>query len=168
MSQGPGWWRRRTAPLRGAAERVEDVASVSLVTVTRAASAEEALHVAATCRVRHLLVAEAAELLGVLCTCDLLTCPPTVRVGRRMSTPPVTIASSAPLDLAMTLMRSHSVACLPVLRQGSLTGILTRRDLRSAGVDFVEPRCGTCGHDHHVRTEPETGAFICVRCLAAR
>jgi len=167
MTEATRWWRRRPALFRPAT-RVEDVASASLVTVARATTAAVALHVAATCRLRHLLVVEAAELLGVLCTCDIEACEPSTPVGRRMSVPAITIASSAPLDLALGVMRSHAIACLPVLRNGSLTGVVTRRDLRTAGHVLADPRCARCGDDHHVRTDAASGAPVCVRCLATR
>lgn len=167
MKESPGWWRRRPAPSRPA-EHVEDVASASLVTVARDTSAQEALHVAATCGLRHLLVVEDAELLGVLCSCDLWGCKPSTAVGRRMSVPPITIASTAPLGLARELMRSHAIACLPVLRQGSLTGVVTRRDLRAVGHELAAPRCTICGDDHHVRIDAESGMPVCLSCLVAR
>lgn len=163
----PSWWRRRAAPAPRP-ERVEDVATSTLVTVERGTLAGSALHVADTCGVRHLLVVERAELLGVLCTCDLVSCDPGTPVGRRMSIPPITIAWSAPLDLALSVMRAHGFACLPVLRQGSLTGVVTRRDLRRAGLDLAEPVCARCGANHHVRSEPGTALPACLRCLAGR
>jgi CBS-domain-containing membrane protein len=162
----PSWWRKRPAPPRRA-ECIEDVATPTLVTVERTTPAASALHVAETCGVRHLLVVERAELLGVLCTCDLTECDPATPVGRRMSIPPITISGSAPPDLALTVMRAHGVACLPVLRQGSLTGIVTRRDLRAAGLDLAEPRCAKCGGSRHVRSAAGTGLPTCIRCLAA-
>lgn len=167
MKAGPSWWRTRPAPRR-TAEHVEDIASTSLVTVARCTSAGEALRVAETCRVRHLLVVENADLLGVLCTCDLAGCEPSIQVVRRMSTPPITISASAPIDLAVAIMRAHAIACLPALRQGGLSGVLTRRDLRSVGLELGEPRCLRCGDDHHVRQDAELGAPVCLRCLRIR
>ncbi len=152
---------------RRSAEYVADIASTDLVTVACRTSAAEALRVAETRGVRHLLVVKDTELLGVLCTCDLATREPAAAVADWMSRPPITISSSAPIDLAAVLMRWHAIACLPVLRHGRLSGILTRRDLRSVGHEILEPPCQRCGDDHHVREDSKTGSPVCVRCLQA-
>ena len=46
-----------------------------------------------------------------------------------MSTNPVTVTPDTPTVEAIQLMRSHQVACLPVVRDGKLVGIVSERDL---------------------------------------
>ncbi|MBI2895746.1 MAG: CBS domain-containing protein [Deltaproteobacteria bacterium] len=127
--------------------------SRSLVTVAPATAAQEAQRVADVCRIRHLLVVEEGELRGVLCTCDLRHTSPDAPVSERMSTPPVTVARSAPAALAAGLMRHHGIGCLPVLDEGRLVGVITRRDVGDllAKERREDDRCTYCGGEHHVR-----------------
>lgn len=156
---------RRVAPR--SAEYVEDITTTDLITVGCGTHATEALRIAETAGVRHLLVARDTELLGVLCTCDLMTSQPGAAVSDVMSRPPITISLTSPIDLAAVIMRWHSIACLPVLHHGRLIGVVTRRDLRSVGHANLEPRCQRCGADRHVRAGAGTGPPVCVRCRRA-
>ena len=52
-----------------------------------------------------------------------------VKVSQVMSSPPVVIEPEAPVSRAAALMASHDVGCLPVVKRGRLTGIVTESDL---------------------------------------
>lgn len=61
---------------------------------------------------------------------------PTIKTARstqvrhRMSVPPITIPSNAPLGDAIRLLVKHNIRELPVVKRGKLIGIVTDRDIR--------------------------------------
>ena len=125
-----------------------------------------ALRVGRACQIRHLLVAEVGEVVGVICVCDLWRASEDETVATRMS-PPITISAVSPVPLARALMIHHEVDCLPVLREGHLAGVVTRRDLRDAGYPVPTRACARCGSTRHVRDVPESGFAACYDCRVA-
>ncbi len=146
--------------------RIDSVMTRSpLVTVTPDDPVELAERRAEEAGVRHLLITRDGALLGALCVCELWGVDAKVAVSRCRHRPKtITVAPETSLESGLALMRRHRVDCLPVLSEdGSLLGVLTRRDLRNAGVAAPEPpRCGSCGSTRHVRVS--RGASICVEC----
>jgi len=61
-----------------------------------------------------------------------------VPVARIMKLDPVTVTPDTPTLNAIALMRSHRVACLPVVERGKLVGILTERDLIEVAAQLFE------------------------------
>ncbi|MBM3460942.1 MAG: CBS domain-containing protein [Armatimonadetes bacterium] len=55
-----------------------------------------------------------------------------MQVHEIMTRDPITVDASTPLADAINLMRARNVRRLPVVRDGSLIGIVTDRDLRDA------------------------------------
>jgi len=65
---------------------------------------------------------------------------PIPQIQKYMTTLPHSIAAEQPLDVALDMMKSHDIRHLPVLKNGSLVGILTDRDLKLAlGIQGVDP-----------------------------
>ena len=86
--------------------------------------------------IRHLLVTRGKDLVGIVCRCDLV--PPPAEgeyVVDRMQTELIAVRPDATLRGAADLMRGRAVGCLPVVEDGQLVGVVTRGDLRRAGVD---------------------------------
>jgi acetoin utilization protein AcuB len=115
-------------------KRIANVMSRRLITTSPETPVADAADLASDGGVRHLLVMDCEELVGVLCTCDLCDVDPGVRVSRCMSSPVETVGPSATLDEAATIMRRKGVGCLPVAVGGLIVGIVTRSDLRHEGL----------------------------------
>lgn len=118
--------------------------------------------------IQHLAVVKnLREPLGVLCLCDLWRMNAEATVADCMSTPPQTVSSQTPIDSLAEIMRVQSVGCLLVLEGGRVVGVVTRGDLRRAGI--LNPgdchQCAACHTYHHVRQNAVTGTRLCVLCL---
>jgi CBS domain-containing protein len=118
--------------------------------------------------VHHLIVLENERLVGIVCEYDLFLAKPGDRVKDCMSSP-MTCSPATTLEAAAMIMRERAIGCLPVLDGNCAVGIVTRGDLRRAGLLVEEvaiPPCVSCGTDHHVRLDPRTeGAAFCLECL---
>jgi CBS domain-containing protein len=55
--------------------------------------------------------------------------PESVPVSAIMSTDTITVTPSTPTIEAIELMKTNSISCLPVVREGKLVGILTEHDI---------------------------------------
>jgi len=103
------------------------VSSDTLVSTAKTVALENAL--------RHLLVVDDGSLCGVLSISDLdsdLTGHD--RVAERVNPCPWVIGPTASLGQAAALMQSREIGVLPVVVKRQLVGVLTRGDLRCAGV----------------------------------
>ena len=87
-------------------------------------------------KVGAILVLEKGELRGVFSERDLMVRvviekldPERTPVGQVMSTALETVEETASLEQAMEKMRAHSCRHLPVLRESSVVGFLSMRDL---------------------------------------
>lgn len=116
---------------------------------------EDALGIMRAAGVRHLLVMDDEELVGVVTDHDLRR--PDWRDGRPlaveelyligqdlrvrdvMTEEVVTIEYDEPTARAAQLMVDNKFNCLPVVRDGALVGILTSSDLLAALVYVVDP-----------------------------
>ena len=145
---------------------VAHIMSRNPVLVSPETRAPSALRVAHVTGIRHLLVAENGELMGVVCVCELWRASEDESVASRMARP-ITISAASPAPLARTLMIYHDVDCLPVLRDGHLAGVVTRRDLRESGYPVPARVCGRCGATRHVRDVPGIGRGACHDCRMA-
>lgn len=121
--------------------------------------------------IRHLPVTSAGKVLGVVCICDLWWMPPGTPIAQVMTHLPLTTEPGVSISRARDKMLLRNVGCLPVTRRGKIEGILTRGDLRRAGVGHpkLQRSCRVCGGRHHVRrvTCTDEPAF-CLQCLAQR
>ncbi len=118
--------------------------------------------------VRHLLVTDGGELVGMLCRCDLFAAGDRP-VSERMSTEVFAIDAGGSLGEAVAAMSALKIGCLPVFMQSMVVGILTRGDLRRAGVEesLLGARyCSSCRSPHGVRKHPRLDIEFCLDCLA--
>jgi hypothetical protein len=128
-----------------------------------------ALELAASRQLHHLVVSAGTTLDGVICCCDLRAASAGERVRDRMAADVFAIRSRASLGEAVAAMSQLGIGCLPVVEDGRLVGVLTRGDLRRAGVPEAilgDRHCATCGSYNGVRTDPRTGADACLGCIA--
>jgi predicted transcriptional regulator len=139
-------------------------------TIPVAARAEEVERYAREQGVHHLLVVDDGEALGVVCLCDTSRVDPKTPVGQCMHSPFVFICTDWSADEALRLMSDCRIGFLPVLDQdGQVRGVLSRGDLRRAGLLPDEPgvdRCAACGTSHDL-IHPNTsgGMTFCASCL---
>jgi CBS domain-containing protein len=119
--------------------------------------------------VRHLFVVDHSKLVGVLCRCDLYPEPEEHEgVAARMASDVYALDATATLGEAAAAMKSLHVGCLPVMERDRPVGLVTRGDLRRAGVPETElgaHRCLECGSVHGVRPDAHSGLEYCLDCI---
>jgi CBS domain-containing protein len=86
----------------------------------------EAEAIAAARGVRHLLVVEDDDLVGITSTGDLHKTSGTGMVSECMTAPVRTISANATISDAAELMQHCDVGCLPVVAGGLILGMVTR------------------------------------------
>jgi acetoin utilization protein AcuB len=80
-------------------------------------------------RIRHLLVCDAEDrLVGIVSDRDLHSRKGTI-VSEIMTAGPLTVEPDTALSPAVTLLINKNISCLPVVKEGTLFGILTTTDL---------------------------------------
>ena len=100
------------------------------LTVTGAATVEEALSVLTEHKQRHLSVLDAEEtLVGIVSEKDLLRARREELVETVMTREVVTVTEYTTLEEAARIMADHTISSLPVMRDGKLVGIITETDL---------------------------------------
>jgi len=143
------------------------VAALRVTPQTRLATADARARLRG---VRHMLVFEQGDLVGVACRCRLV--PPILEnetVADRMSTNFVTLKPWATLEEAATLMAEERTGCVPIVAEGKVHGVITRGELLRMGVPLdrfgIEP-CERCGGDHAGKPHPQLANFdFCLDCL---
>jgi CBS domain-containing protein len=152
--------------------RLQPVANVmtgAVVVVEASTAVADAGWIAGEEGIHHLIVLDSGMLVGVVCEYDLALVQRDVCVRDCMSAPAVCIDWQAPLADAAHLMLERAIGCLAVVAGADLVGIVTRGDLRRAGLafdDVASAVCASCGTDDHVRLDPRTGgAAFCIECL---
>lgn len=133
--------------------RVEQYMTSDLFTVTE----DEPLDLVASLmdwrRIRHVPVEDAQHrLIGLVSYRSLLRWmargkgaqdPVPLAVSAVMKREPVTIEPEATILEAMGRMRRHRIACLPVVRDGKLVGVITERDLMPMAAELLEEKLGS-------------------------
>lgn len=102
------------------------------LTVEATVNPIDALYVMGAQGVRHLVVTEDGQPIKVVSYRDLVASRATGhdRVGQVASKGPLhTIESDAALVFAGRKMHEEHIGCLPVMHEGTLVGVVTRRDL---------------------------------------
>jgi CBS domain-containing protein len=118
-------------------QSVSDVMRHSARTITEETTASTVARLFAENGIGSAVVVdpETDDLLGIVTESDIMRQVATgadvtaVAVGSFMTTPVITITSTASIDTAATLMRDHSIRRLPVVDDDHLVGILTTTDL---------------------------------------
>jgi CBS domain-containing protein len=160
-------------PARATSEAlVAELMTRSPVLIDAWVPAHVAQRIAHAASVHHLLAVDRGEMRGVLCQCDLRSARPDTAVCDLMRVDFVHVTPHALAEAAARIMLERSVGCLPVLDSARrLVGIITRRDLRSAGVLPGEPgldACAACGNTHDLQppTSSDSPVF-CSDCSSA-
>lgn len=147
----------------------EVMSSRELVAVKPTTMVESAKKLTDERGISHLLVMESQKLVGIVCICDF----DAARVGAQISDcvtgMPTTVAPSISVLDAVEVMNAGAISCLPVIDGANVVGVLTRTDLRRAGIasDILGPeaQCASCGTTRHVRAHEATGEEgLCLDC----
>lgn len=105
-----------------------------MVIVAPDATWSEAQAHAAEADVHHLLVVDGDRIAGITCGCEYGKHHPDEPVRCALGPNVFAIERSATLGEAAGAMAQLGLGCLPVLDDGELVGVITRGDLRRAGV----------------------------------
>lgn len=128
----------------------------------------EALAVAREEGVHYLLVGEKSEIFGITCVCDITRAGVDEEVEEFAHSGVLSVPSGAPANSAAQVMRGCSIGCLPVLGDnGEVKGVVTRRDLRRAGLiqeERGDAKCASCGSTHSLSRDGD-GVVFCRDCL---
>jgi acetoin utilization protein AcuB len=128
--------------------RLSDIMSTDVATIGPHETAEQAWTTMRVNGVRHLIVMQGPNVLGVLSQRDLGGGRgESVRQGRTvrelMSRPVVAAAPRSTLREAANLMRGRTIGCLPIVDGRRVVGIITVTDLLEAlGRGASVPRSG--------------------------
>jgi acetoin utilization protein AcuB len=114
--------------------RVKDIMSKKVETVDLREQADTALNLMRLKRIRHLVVKDGPEIVGILSERDIGgTDREVLRRTRRvldvMTPHTVKAEPDMPVRQAANLMRGRTIGCLPVVENGKLVGIVTVSDI---------------------------------------
>lgn len=110
---------------------VQHLMSRQLATVPPDASADDARKLMNDNKLRHLLVCEGDQLVGIISDRD--TGQEDAVTARQMMTPdPIRVEHDAQINPAVTLLLRKRISCLPVTENERLCGVLTTTDLMMA------------------------------------
>ena len=124
-------------------------------------------------KIKHLPVLQQGNLRGIVSDRDIKEYSPSkatvldiyelhyllakTKMKEIMRTGLITTGSNTPVEEAAMTMMDHDIGCLPVVDQGRLAGIVTRRDIYRALVDITGVRHG--GHRVDVLLEDRSGSI---------
>jgi acetoin utilization protein AcuB len=114
---------------------VHDIMQSPVTTVTPRTAAGEALRLLGTRGIRHLVVVEGDDVLGIVSDRDtkqIAAQPERFTawvVDDVMSGPAITVDPTTPVEEAARLMLSRRISALPVTQAGRLVGIVTETDV---------------------------------------
>ena len=118
------------------------------VMINRKASVLDATKEMKSERVGSIIITENGKPIGVLTESDILRKivaeekdASKISVDEVMSSPPITIEPSAPIEEAVRIMGENKIRRLPVVENGKIVGMLTERDILQASpllLDIIE------------------------------
>ena len=124
-------------------------------------------------KIKHLPVLQQGNLRGIVSDRDIKEYSPSkatvldiyelhyllakTKMKEIMRTGLITTGPNTPVEEAAMTMMDHDIGCLPVVDQGRLAGIVTRRDIYRALVDITGVRHG--GHRVDVLLEDRSGSI---------
>ncbi len=146
--------------------KVDQIMTQQPVYISGKARAHEALTYANGQGVHYLLVVDGEEdLIGITCLCDVARAPVNDAVSTFAHTPVTYVMEGESAQEAARIMHDCAIGCLPVLRNpGEVVGVLTRHDLRDAGVLRELVHCASCGASHGL-VDAGGGVPFCRACL---
>jgi acetoin utilization protein AcuB len=114
--------------------RLQEIMTRNVLVVPPQLAADEAYDRMRAARVRHLVVVENGELIGVLSDRDLRAVGGVAarrqrRVIELMTAHTVTATPATTVREAANLLRGHVIGCLPIVEKKKVVGILTTTDL---------------------------------------
>jgi acetoin utilization protein AcuB len=105
-------------------------------------------------RIRHIPIIDDGQLIGILSDRDIQRCTPSMLtrvsaeeynaifedtpVWKVMTRDPQYISPDASLHTAAALLHSDKLGCLPVVENGQVIGIITKDDMLSALMGFLD------------------------------
>ncbi|MCR4405340.1 MAG: CBS domain-containing protein [Anaerolineae bacterium] len=127
------------------------------ITVNPDVPIDEALHIMRENKVRRLpVVDKQGKLVGIVSEKDLLYASPSpatslsiheihylvskIKVADVMTKEVITVGENAPLEEAARIMADHKIGGLPVMRDGTLVGIITETDLFKIFLELLGAR----------------------------
>jgi acetoin utilization protein AcuB len=133
---------------------VKDRMTLNPMTITPDTSFPEAFRIIHEKKIRHLPVIDGqGKLIGVVAQTDLLHASPSMattlsvfeinyllanlHIREIMSSPPITVSEDAPLEEAARVMVERKIGCLPVMREGTLVGMITETDIFETFVEVL-------------------------------
>ena len=147
---------------------VDDLMSEHPIWVKGTMLSHEALAFARAEGVHYLLVGDNSELRCITCLCDISRAGVGEQVGSFAHSGVLSVQSGAPADSAAMIMRGCAIGCLPVLGDsGEVRGVITRSDLRGAGLikeELGDTQCASCGSTHSLSRDGD-GVVFCRDCL---
>ena len=114
--------------------RIQEIMSRRVHSVTTDTAAEDAWQIMQTKGIRHVVVKDGEQTMGVLSESDAggRNGAP-IRMGATvrdlMNAEVVTVSPTDPVKKAANLMKNHGVACVAVIDRGRLVGVVTVADL---------------------------------------
>lgn len=126
----------------------------------------EVLAVAERLQVHHFPIIAGGDLLGIVCTCDLLEARPDTAVSRWARHDVVTLDPTGTAEQAAALMRDRGVGSVVIAEASGPCGIVTREDLArdpKLALTLDEGHCSACGARKHLR-RASNDTFLCVDC----
>jgi CBS domain-containing protein len=109
---------------------VFEITSEGLQTVPSTLPAQDAWELMRRERIRHLLVTDGVDIVGVLSDRDVGTAPATGRTaGDLMTAPVVTVQRDDTIRSVANLLRGRTNGCAPVMDGHRMVGIVTTADL---------------------------------------
>ena len=114
--------------------RLQDIMRTDVRTIGRDESAEVAWARMREYRIRHLVVTEGRNIVGVISERDLggvrgASVRRNQTVADLMTENPFTVEPSTTIREAANLMRGRSIGCLPVVEKKKVVGIITTADM---------------------------------------
>jgi acetoin utilization protein AcuB len=114
--------------------RIGDIMTAKVVTIAPKESAETAWQQMQTEEIRHLVVTDGGQIIGVISDRDLggaeaVQARSGKTVTELMTREPVTTTPHATVREVANLLRGHTIGCLPVVDEGRLVGIVSTTDV---------------------------------------
>lgn len=135
---------------------VREAMSPNVLTVIRTTNVAKAAKLMAEVGVGCVVVIEGKKPVGILTERDVLMKvvsedikASTVRVGKIMSVPVITISPDKDITEAAKIMAKNKIRRLPVVEKGRLVGILTSSDIATISPELAE----TAVHSEHLSAE---------------